>query len=243
MDKFSAKNDEQLLTLAFEKAATRETRVYHPWRYFIADGETLQQINTIISEYATVDQAYVDLAKKTGAKSYDGSAFAFDFKADEVLELTGDERVGKGSEPWQCARIERLPGWVMTNNRSYGRFMPDVATPEGAAIEAECAALKERAQPALRFAQWLGAAGIEVPQDGNYPFGTQVRASASATKIGDQWIVAVPVSVKPNTRIDHTSVTEEWTVPPGAKPITVAEYFCLLENRGLTNNTPKGPQA
>lgn len=248
MDKFSAKNDDKLLTLAFEKAATCETRVFHPWRYFIAEGETLQQINTIISEYATVAQGYIDLAQKAGAKSYNGSYFSFDFQPDEMEELTGKERTdgnftgGRGSEPWQCKRVARLPGFVVTDSRAYGQFLPDVATPLGAALRDDARALKERAQPALRFARWLGAAGVEVPENGNYPFGTQVHASATATQIGDQWIVAVPVRVVPNTRIDHTSVTEEWTHPPGSAPLGVSEYFGLLEKNSLIKNTPKTPQ-
>lgn len=248
MEKHKADSTAKVLTLAFEKAATAETRVSHPWRYFIAGGETLQQIETIISDYSTVAQGYADLAKKAGAKSYDGTSFEFDHKYDEMVALSGTERVdynlsgGAGNAPWQDKRILRIPGFVVSDGRSSGQFYPDVATPEGRALRDDCKALKERAQPAVRFAQWLGASGVEVPVDPQYPYGSKTHVSASVTKIGEDWIVAVPVIATPNDRFKPTGFTEEWIVPPGATPLGVSEYFGLLEKNSLIKNTPKAPK-
>lgn len=247
MDKFSATTGDKVLTLAWEKAATRETPVFHPWRYFKAEGETLKQIETAISDFSNVAQAYEDLAKKVGAKSYNGSYFNFDFDHKELQELTGNERTdnnytgGPGSEPFQCARIARFPGWVVTNSRAYGQFIPDVATPEGAALRDECKALKDIAQPMVRFARWLGCAGVSVPTDPAYPYGNKTNVSATATKIGGEWIVAVPVVITGNDYSNPTAYKQEWTVPPDSKPLTVSEYFGLLEKNSLIPNQPKAP--
>ena len=50
MDKFTASGTDNVLTLAFEKAATQETKVFHPWRYFVAGGETLAKIERFLDE-------------------------------------------------------------------------------------------------------------------------------------------------------------------------------------------------
>lgn len=244
MNKYSVDATAKTLTLAFEKAATRETQLSHPWRYFVAGGETLQKIQDIIADYASVQQGYADLAAKAGAKTYDGDSFYFDFKPEEMKPLTGNERVdnnlqgGKGSEPWQCKRIERIPGFVVTDSRAYGQFIPDVATPEGAALRDECRALKERAQPAVRFARWLGCEGVQVPENPDYPHGSKKHVSATATKVGEQWIVAVPVVTMPEGGYPPKSFKEEWTLPPDSKALSVSEYFGLLEQNRLLQSTP-----
>jgi hypothetical protein len=247
MDKFSVTTGETALTLTFEKAATKETALFHPWRYFKAEGETLRQIEAIISDYATVGQDYAALATKAGAKSYDGTSFAFDYKRDELLPCTEDERVdynanGNANQPFQCKRIARLPGFVVSDSRSSGQFYPDVATPAGKALNDERVALKDRSQPMVRFAKWLENYGVEVPQDPAYPFGSKMHVSASATKIGGDWIVAVPVIIAPNDRYKPTAYTQSWTVPPDAAPISVSAYFTLLEKNSLIPNQPKGPK-
>lgn len=248
MTKHTADANAKTITLAFEKAATRETSIFHPWRYFVAGGETLQKIKDIIADYSNVQQGYIDLAAKAGAKSYDGDSFYFDFKPEEMKPLTGDERVdnnfqgGKGSEPWRCKSIERIPGFVVTDSRAYGQFIPDVATPEGAALRDACSELKERAQPAVRFARWLGCKGIEVPESPDYPYGSKKRVFATATKVGEQWIVAVPVVTVPEGSYPPKSFKEEWTLPPDSKALTVSEYFGLLEQNRLLQNTPPQTQ-
>lgn len=244
MTKHTAGANAKTITLAFEKAATREAQLFHPWRYFVAGGETLQKIQDIVADYENVKQGYEDLAARAGAKSYDGNSFYFDFKPEEMLPLTGNERVdnnlqgGRGSEPWQCKRIERLPGFVVTDSRAYGQFIPDVATPEGAALRDACKDIKERAQPAVRFARWLGCEGIEVPENPDYPYGTKKRVSATATKVGEAWIVAVPVVTVQAGGYQSKIFKEEWTLPPDSKALAVSEYYGLLEQNRLLQNTP-----
>jgi hypothetical protein len=247
MDKFKTTNNDKVLTLAWEKAATRETNVFHQWRYFVAGGETLHQIETAISDFATLEQSYADLAKKAGAKSYNGRCFQFDYDWHDKMELTGDERVdmnlsGREQEPFQCARISSIPGFVMTDSRSTGNFYPDVAMEEGRELRDACMAIKDKANPAARVASWLESYGVSMPANPEYPFGTTSPASATVTKIGGDWIVAVPVISTPNDRINITSFAEEWATPPDSKPLDVSEYFALLEKNGLVKNTPKAPK-
>ncbi len=247
MTKHVASSDTKALTLAFEKAATQETSIFHPWRYFVAGGETLQKIQDIIADFDTVKQGYEDLAKRAGAKSFDGSHFSFDFREEEMVELTGKERIdnnfsgGNGGEPWQCARIERIPNFVVTNSRAFGHFLPDVATEEGRALRDACREVKERAQPSVRFARWLGCESLEVPENPDYPYGTKKRVSATATKVGDQWIVAVPVVPVPEGGYQSKTYRQEWTLPPDSKALTVSEYFGLLEKGNLLQNSAPQP--
>ena len=248
MDRFKATNNDKVLTLAWEKAATREASVFHQWRYFIAGGETLRRIEEAISDVATFEQDYADIAKKAGAKSYNGKCFQFDYDWHDKAELTGDERVdmnlsGEAQKPWRCVRISTIPGFVMTDHRSTGNFHPDVATQEGRELRDACMAVKDKAEPAARIARWLESYGISMPANPEYPFGVTTPASATVTKIGGDWIVAVPVIATPNDRINITAFAEEWATPPDSKSLDVSEYFALLEKSGLLKNTPKGPKA
>lgn len=243
MTKHSADAAAKTLTLAFEKAATRETQLFHPWRYFVAGGETLQKIEDIIADYSNVKQGYADLAARAGAKSFDGDSFDFEHSYEEMIPLTGKERVdyhargGNGDEPWQCKRIERIPGFLVSDGRSSGQFYPDVATEEGRALRDACREMKERAQPYVRFARWLGCENVQVFEDPMYQ-GTRKNASATATKVGDQWIVAVPVVVTPDSAYQPKSFKEEWVIPPDSKALAVSEYYGLLEQNKLLQNTP-----
>ena len=245
MPTFKTRSEEKALTLAFEKSATRETKVFHPWRYYVAGGETLAKIEEIIADFAGVDQAAKDLAAKYGAKSFDTSyGFTFDFDGKDMQPLKGTERVdynlqgGKGGQPWQDKIIPSIPDFVVSDGRSYGQFHPDVSTERGQQIRADMIAVKEKAQPMVRFAKWLGADGVKVIPDPTYQ-GQTVNASATATKIGNEWIIAVPVAITYDSGYPAKNYTEEWSVPPGSQPLAVSEYFAKAEKANLVQNAPK----
>ena len=248
MDKFTASRADNALTLAFEKAATQETKIFHPWRYFVAGGETLAKIQEFIADVANVAQEKEDFKNKIGAKKYNGTyGIEFDFDQNDMLPLSGTERVdyhlngGNGSEPWQAKRIASVPDFIVSDGRTYGQFHPDVSTPRGRAIRDEMQKIEEKAQPSKRFAQWLGAANVDVPRNPAYS-GDRVKLSAIATKIGDEWIVAVPVEIVPDPH-PQKSYTETWIVPPDAAPLSVGEYFTRVEKNNLLKNTTKAPKA
>jgi hypothetical protein len=68
--------------------------------------------------------------------------------------------------------------------------------------------------------------------------GTRKNASATVTKVGEQWIVAVPVVVTPDRAYQPRSFKEEWVIPPDSKALAVSEYYGLLEQNKLLRNTP-----
>ena len=51
-------------------------------------------------------------------------------------------------------------------------------------------------------------------------------------------IVAVPVVTVPEGGYPPKSFKEEWTLPPDSKALAVSEYFGLLEQNRLLQNTP-----
>lgn len=246
MTTFKARSEEKALTLAFEKSATRETKVFHPWRYYVAGGETLAQIEAAIADFAGVEQATKDLAAKYGAKSFDTytNSFTFDFDGKDMQPLKGTERVdyhmqgGKGNQPFSDKIIPSIPDFVVSDGRSYGQFSPDVSTERGQQIREDAIAVKEKAQPMVRFAKWLGAYGVKVIPDPTYS-GNTTNASATATKIGNEWIVAVPVTITYDPGYPAKNYTEEWVVPPGSSSLTVSEYFAKAEKAQLVQNAPK----
>jgi len=244
MDPLNTKNTKKVLTLAFENAATRETQIFHPWRYFIAEGETLNKINEIMSDVTTVEQNNIAFAKKIGAKQYNGSyGTEFDFNGEDMVTLTGQELVdynldgGKGHSPYQAKRILSIPDFVVSDGRTYGQFHPDIATKRGREIRDEMKSLEGISKPAARFARWVGASNVDVPQNPQYS-GNRNSLSASVTKIGDKWIVAVPVEVIPD-QYPSKEYSESWVSPPGSTPITIAEYFSRIEKNSLIQKTPK----
>lgn len=245
--KAQSETNVKLPTLAFARAATTESAVSHPWRYYIAGGAALQQIEKCIAEFGNAAGAYEDLAREVGAQNYDGNSFGFEFEGSEIENLAGNERVdfhlnGQTGQPFQCGRIARIPDFVVTNGRSYGAFYPDVATPRGKSIRDKCVALKEIAEPAARFARWLGSHNVKIFPDPHY-VGDTKTVSAKAEKIGDAWIVAMPVvaTLERGSNGAFGSLKEEWNVPPDSKPLAVSEYFTLLEKAGLLQNSPPAP--
>lgn len=246
MDRIQAPAAAKSLTLAFEKAVQKEASVSHPWRYFVAAGETLQKIEEFLADVNRADQARADMCARVGAKSFNG-VYGFTFENltyADLLPLEGTERTdfhmqgGAGTEPWQSKRVAHLPGFVVADGRAFGQVHPDVATDFGRALRDECMAIEQMANPALRFANWLGAANVDIPLDGNAN-GSKTKVSATVQKIGNDWIVAVPVEVKYSYA--DQSTTQQWIVPPGAAPITISDYFARVEKAQLIRNT--GPAA
>lgn len=240
MQNYTQYNNADTLSLAFHTSATRKTRVFHPWRYFVAEGETLAKIGELLTIAGNAPKLAETLAEKAGAISFDGFGFKFDHAPSELAALTGKERVdpkfeGRSREPWQGKRVERIPGFVLDEGHGYPVFLPDVATEKGREFRNAAKTLAESANPAKAFAQWLGAYEVFVPND-LAETAEGARLSATVTRVGKEWIVAVPVSVSGGL---SGTVAETWAVPPQSKAITVAEYFTKVEQANLLKNMPK----
>lgn len=240
MQSYKQANNDDTIALAFHSSATRTTKVFHPWRYFVAGGETLAKINELIASAEQSPERKAELAQKAGAKSFNGFGFDFEYQPDELKAPKGKERVdwkfdgGAGREPYQGRRVERIEGFVLSEDPGYPAFLPDVSTAKGRAFRDAARELVEQSNPAKAFAKWLGASDVFVPTDiAETAEGT--RLSATVTKVGKEWIVAVPVSVSGGLTGGYG---EQWAVPPGSKPLTVAQYFTRVEKAQLLKNMP-----
>lgn len=128
-------------------------------------------------------------------------------------------------------------------------IFPEPGHSSGRGIQEKCLALKLRANPDARFAAWLGVSDINTNPDGetrfkDHPLWPNDRKSATARKIGDQWIVAVPVTGEavygPAGRQGGAiAYQERWPIPPDSPPLAVSDYFRLLEAAQILFNTPK----
>lgn len=80
-DFFSArKPNSKVLSLEFRAAHAKP--VDHPWRYFVAGGESLAKIEEVLHDSANVDVAQKALAAEVGAIEADYSSFTFEGDPD-----------------------------------------------------------------------------------------------------------------------------------------------------------------
>lgn len=239
MQSYKQENNDDTIALAFHSAATRTTKVFHPWRYFVAGGETLDKINALIAGAEKGPARKAELAQQAGAKSFNGAGFDFDYQQGELQALKGRERVdwkfdGGSREPYQGRRVDRITGFVLSEDQGYPTFSPDISTPKGREFRDAAKELVEQSNPAKAFAKWLGASEVYVPND-LAETGEGTRLSATVTKVGKEWIVAVPVSISGGLSGGYA---EQWAVPPGSKPLTVGQYFTRVEQAQLLKNMP-----
>ena len=101
--------------------------------------------------------------------------------------------------------------------------------------------ITSRRYPEQRFAEWISSFALDISlrglsenRDGN---------KAESEKIGEEWIIKVPVIVEGIFGVDgkggiRTGEKEGWVMPPGATPIAVSQYFSKLENSGTLRALP-----
>lgn len=231
------------LTLAWDKAGTTSERITHPYRYFIAGGETLKKIEDLIAGTSKVNDAAAALAAEVGAKSYDveDHTFQFDFDPADLQPVTGDEVV-RNQNGYQQPINERydrispkIPDFVLQDGRSGRFFCLDERSQRAKDIAAKCEKIRELAQPMQSFAKWLGCYGVDTRPG----IGGSERLSAHASKFGEQWVVAVPVVSRDSSYgRDPAKVVENWAVPPDSTQISVSDYFALAERHNHIQNMP-----
>ncbi len=218
----------------------------HPWRYFVAGGETLRMLEKCIDEAiaaktgGVVEQMYKDYALQVGATGYDRGLFSFEYEdTDFIPRKVGDAAM----------RFKRNPDF-MTYNPQAG-FLPDPETTVGKIIIRDIFDLSLVKDAPKRFAEWLENNAVRTNQNMHPRFGegSDIK-SAEALKIGGDWIIRVPVIGEGIYGEDGkggvlTGYRETWVLPPDSKPLRVSEFFRLLETEGAITMTPeeKTPKA
>ncbi len=229
-----------VLTAHFNEKGRQSTKsVGHPWRYFVADGESLEKIEQFIKDSRNVETIYQDFADSVGAKAYNGRSFEFDFDMKDLEQIEGQSNM----------RFRKDPDFT-TPCMSMGDFYPDRETERGREIGEKAQQLQALLYPERRFAAWLGALNVDTNEHGHPRFGDRDRKSAEIEKIGDLWIIKAPVVGKGVYGADGkgsmlSGFEDSWTVPPDAMPIKISDYFKLLEDANALSqmpNTKKPPQ-
>lgn len=181
-----------------------------------------------LARIATLDDAAATAARKELERKYnaklDGDTFTFPRWEQYVQSKPYPEH--------PSSRLVANPAFVKADRAAH--FRPDAATPEGLKIAEELSEISYRQYPQQRFAQWIDSFRIDISlrQESKAP-----EAQAEAQKIGDEWIIKVPVVTEGIFGADgkggmRMGDKEGWVLPPGAQPIAVSEYFAKLEKSG-----------
>ncbi|MDE2021161.1 MAG: hypothetical protein KGJ13_12565, partial [Patescibacteria group bacterium] len=171
-------------------------------------------------------------AESVGAKGYNGSAFDFDFKMSDLEDIKGTSNM----------RFKKDPDFT-TPCMSMGDFYPDRTTPRGQEISEKARQMQMLRYPERRFADWLGSLNVDTNEGGHPRYGDRDKKSAEIEKIGDLWIIKVPVVGKGIYGADGkggmlSGYEDSWTVPPNATPIKISDYFKLLEDSNALSQMP-----
>lgn len=292
----------------------------HPFRYFIARGETLAKIEGAIQEAMLYSSRLADLAAEYGADKIEYSSFFFadpatlkaapvimralnerkfianpatpdrflpnpnDYGAPALYDKLDRLRIAMGDDVARLKkdlcretgaddiidghfmfndtskaediaftappRLRTNPLFIMPEKHSIG-FIPDPSTDAGLALARRLAALHEQKNPLQRVMKWLGAWEVNTDPHGHPRFKDSPgrpndKTSGRCEKIGDEWIVAVPVIGAGSYGADGkggmlSGYQEEIAVPPGAVPLSIADYFARLERADLLSFA--GPRA
>lgn len=187
-----------------------------------AEGRKLQRE---VESVAASESARAELAKKYGAESFDGKVFHFPDWEEHV------QAVPPGEKKY---RLKSNPLFVHGVQDGRDSFLPDLATDEGMKISEREREIGRGRNPDRVFADWIASFELDIsyhtPQQSNRP-------KAEVEKIGNEWIIKVPVIVEGIYGADGkggvlTGQKEGWVLPPGAKPISISEYFAKLEKSG-----------
>jgi hypothetical protein len=125
----------------------------HPWRYFVADGDSLVKLQNILDDAKNIDATRAALAKEVGAESYDGYGFTFkDADADPIVPSIKLRMRGK--EEFVCEAT------------APGDFVPELERGYGVDVKKKMLRIEtlpaEQAQPARdALAREAGAASFD----------------------------------------------------------------------------------
>ncbi len=222
-----------VLTAHFNEKGQQTTKsVGHPWRYFIANGEALEKIEQFIKDSQNVGAIYQAFADSVGAKKYNGRSFAFDFDMKDLEQIENQSNM----------RFKKDTDFV-TPCMSMGDFYPDRETPRGKEIGEKAQQLQTLLYPERRFAAWLGNVNVDTNEHGHPRFGGHDKKSAEIERIGDLWIIKVPVVGKGVYGADGkggmlSGYEDSWTIPPNSTPIKISDYFKLLEDANALSQMP-----
>lgn len=186
---------------------------------------------------AEVEAARLALALKYKAESFDGKFFRFHDWQDLVDYATTRQR--------KKFRLKSNPAFVRdATDGDY--FSLDWETDEGFLLADRVKEITARRYPAQRFGQWLASFELDLSLSGQSE--NRNRPQAEAEKLGEEWIIKVPVIVEGIFGADgeggmRTGEKEGWVLPPGAKAIAVSQYFSMLEDSGSLRALPQSASA
>lgn len=166
------------------------------------------------------------LARKYDAESFDGTYFHFSDWEDQ-LQNAPMQREKK-------LRHKTKPTFVRAAYDG-DNFTADRETDEGFLLAQRMYEISARSSPERCFADWIASFELDLSLSGRSEMHN--RPKPEAEKVGDEWIVKVPVVVegifgedgKGGSRVGDK---EGWVLPPGAKPIAISEYYAKLETSG-----------
>ena len=147
-------------------------------------------------------------------------------------------------------RLSANPLFIMPGKHPRG-FAPDASMPAGLAITRLLNELSAQKFPLQSVMKALGCWEVNTDPHGHPRFKDDAgrpndKYSGKCEKIGNEWIVAVPVigAGRYGANGEGGSLSgyqEEITVPPGSTPLPIADYFARLEKAGMLSFA--GPNA
>lgn len=199
------------------------------------DGIALKREIIAIQNLPQADQeaARLALALKYNAESFNGKFFRFKDWQDLV----------------ESATTRHKKKFCLKSNSAFVRdaddgdyFSLDWEIDEGFLLADRMREITARRNPAQRFGQWIASFALDISLSGRSE--NPNRPQAEAERLGDEWIIKVPVIVEGIFGADgtggvRTGEKEGWVLPPGAKAIAVSKYFSMLENSGSLRTLPQ----
>ncbi len=189
---------------------------------------------------AEADELKESLLRETRAQDIVNGHFVFadaDMRAEQIVFTPPP-------------RLKSNPVFIMAGENPRG-FTPDPSTPAGRDIMRRLNALTAQQFPLQRVMETLGVWEIHTNPHGHPRFGDgdkrpNDKYSGNCEKIGDEWIIAVPVvgTGRYGANGEGGSISgyqEDIAVPPGAVPISIADYFSRIEKLGALSFA--GPNA
>lgn len=176
------------------------------------------------------DTARAALAAKYKAESFDGTFFHFP-ECDEDLEKHSTSRTKK-------LRLKSNPAFICEDDgegNEANAFSLDLETDEGFLLSQRLNEIFARRYTEQRLTQWIHSFALDLSLNGRSA--NADRTVAEAERIGNEWIIKVPVIIEGIYGADGrggswTGNKEGWVLPPDAKPISVSEYYAKLELSG-----------
>lgn len=198
-----------------------------------------QQIRQKLQNIKAMPPAEAAAARKSLERGYDAT-----LEGDFFIFRRWEQYVQSGSFPrYPSVRLKSNPLFTKVEGRD--NFKPDAATEEGLRLVWELEEISSRQYSGRRFAQWIDSFRLDISNG----FSEGSKDNAMAEKVGNEWLIRVPVIVEGIFGADgkggsRTGDKEGWVEPPGATPIAISDYFARLEKAGAlrtvaTKTAPK----